>query len=197
VFERRRRHRAEIESRHNLTALAHLDGRAAMGELATSLAHERTQPLNAILQNAGVAQMLIAANALPPALGEMADIISDIRKDDARPSEVIRRMRGLLQKHELEAQAVNLNEVAEETIAIVRPDARSRQVELDFDPAANMRPILGDRVHLQQVLLNLVMNAMDAVAVIPPDRRHVRVWTTQREGEVRLAVVDSGTGIPP
>jgi hypothetical protein len=103
VFERRRRRRAELDSRRHLAAMSHLDRRAAMGELATSLAHELNQPLNAILQNAGVAQMLLTSQALPPALGEMQDIISDIRKDDIRVSEVIRRMRGLLQKHELES----------------------------------------------------------------------------------------------
>jgi signal transduction histidine kinase len=196
VLEHRRRRRAEIDSRHNLAAIAHLDRRAAMGELATSLAHELNQPLNAILQNAGVAQMLLTSNALPPALGEMTDIISDIRKDDIRASEVIRRMRGLLQKHELESHPVDLNEVAQETIAIVRPDARSREIELEMDLADHVRPILGDRVHLQQVLLNLLMNAMDAVASMPPERRIVRVWTSQSALEVRLAVRDAGTGIP-
>jgi signal transduction histidine kinase len=195
VFERRRRRRAEIESRRNLAAMAHLDRRAAMGELATSLAHELNQPLNAILQNAGVAKMLLTANTVPPALGEMADIINDIRKDDIRASEVIRRMRGLLQKHELESHPVNLNEVAQETVAIVRPDARSREVQLEMELADGVRPIMGDRVHLQQVLLNLLMNAIDAVATMPTERRRVRVCTTQSDGEVRLAVSDSGMGI--
>jgi signal transduction histidine kinase len=176
--------------------MAHLDRRAAMGELATSLAHELNQPLNAILQNAGAAQMLLTANTVPPALGEMADIVSDIRKDDIRASEVIRRMRGLLQKHELESHPVHLNEVAQETVAIVRPDASSRQVQIEMDLADGVRPIMGDRVHLQQVLLNLLMNAIDAVATMPTERRRVRLWSTQADGEVRLAVTDSGIGIP-
>jgi signal transduction histidine kinase len=176
--------------------MAHLDRRAAMGELATSLAHELNQPLNAILQNAGVAKMLLSANAVPPELGEMADIINDIRKDDIRASEVIRRMRGLLQKHELESHPVNLNEVAQETVAIVGPDARSRDVRLEMDLADGVRSIMGDRVHLQQVILNLLINAMDAVGSMPPERRHVRLWSTQSQEEVRLAVTDSGTGIP-
>jgi signal transduction histidine kinase len=175
--------------------MAHLDRRAAMGELATSLAHELNQPLNAILQNAGVAQMLLTSAPVPPALGEMADIISDIRKDDIRASEVIRRMRGLLQKHELESRPVDLNDVAAETIAVVRPDARSRGIELELDPAAGARAIAGDRVHLQQVVLNLLMNAMDAVAAMPPERRRVRVSVRPGDGEVRLAVTDTGTGI--
>jgi signal transduction histidine kinase len=196
VLERRRRRRAELESRRNLAAMAHLDRRAAMGQLATSLAHELNQPLNAILQNAGVAQMLIASNPLPPPLSEMTDIIGDIRKDDIRASEVIRRMRGLLQKHELESQPVDVNEVAQDTVAIVQPDARSRNIDLDVALADDIQPILGDRVHLQQVLLNLLMNALDAVAAMPPDRRRVRVWTTQSNGEVRMAVADTGVSIP-
>jgi signal transduction histidine kinase len=196
VFEHRRRRRAEIDSRRNLVAMAHLDRRAAMGELATSLAHELNQPLNAILQNAGIARMLLTSNTVPPALGEMQDIINDIRKDDMRASEVIRRMRGLLQKHDLESQPVDLNEVAQETIAIVRPDARSREIQLELELAADVLRIPGDRVHLQQVLLNLLMNAMDAVGNMPPERRRVRVWTRQSNGEVRLAVRDTGTGIP-
>jgi signal transduction histidine kinase len=196
VLEHRRRRRAEVESRRNLAAMAHLDRRAAMGELATSLAHELNQPLNAILQNAGVAQMLVKAHGLPPALAEMGEIISDIRKDDIRASEVIRRMRGLLQKQELEAHPVDLNDVAQETVAIVWPDARSRDVQLEVELQQGISSIQGDRVHLQQVLLNLLINAMDAVSTLPPEQRRVRVWTKQEDGEVRLAVADSGSGIP-
>jgi signal transduction histidine kinase len=196
VFERRRRRRAEMNARRHLAGMAHLDRRAAMGELATSLAHELNQPLNAILQNAGVAQMLLTSSTLPPALGEMAEIISDIRKDDLRASEVIRRMRALLQKHELEAQRVDLNDVARDTVAIVWPEAKARQIQLEVELAEGVRPILGDRVHLQQVLLNLLMNAADAVTPMPPERRRVRVWTRARDGEVRLGVDDTGVGIP-
>jgi signal transduction histidine kinase len=195
VFERRRRRRAEIDARRHLAAMAHLDRRAAMGELATSLAHELSQPLNAILQNAGVARMLLKGNTVPPALDEMEDIIDDIRKDDLRATEMIRRMRGLLQKHELEAQLVDLNDVAEDTVAIVRPEARARAIHLELELADGMGPLLGDRVHLQQVLLNLLMNAIDAVATVPPERRRVRVCTTRSDGHVRLAVADTGAGI--
>jgi signal transduction histidine kinase len=198
VIEHRRRRRAEIESRRNLAAISHLDRRAAMGELATSLAHELAQPLNAILQNAGVAQMMLDADpgAVPHSLREMHEIIGDIRKDDVRASEVLRRMRGLLQKHELESRLVDLDEVVRDTVAIVLPDAKARQIQLEIDLAGGERPILGDRVHLQQVLLNLLMNAVDAVATMPADRRRVRVRTAHGDGEVRLAVEDAGTGIP-
>jgi signal transduction histidine kinase len=196
VLEHRRRRRAELDSRRHLAAMAHLDRRAAMGELATSLAHELNQPLNAILQNAGVAHMLLASTPVPPALGEMAEIISDIRNDDIRASEMIRRMRQLLQKRELEVQPVDLNEVAEETAAVVGPDARSREIEVDLQLGSELPPIAGDRVHLQQVVLNLLMNAIDAVSTMPAGRRLVRVVTSHENREVRLAVVDDGTGIP-
>jgi signal transduction histidine kinase len=195
IVERRRRRQAEVESRRHLASLAHLDRRAAMGELATSLAHELNQPLNAILQNAGVAQILLERHPLPPDLGEMGDIISDIRKDDIRASEVIRRMRGLLLRHELQSQPVDLNEIALETIAIVRPDARSRNIQLELELADGMPAIRGDRVHLQQVLLNVVMNALDAVGAMPAERRTVRVRTLQHDGDVRLSVADTGPGI--
>jgi signal transduction histidine kinase len=196
MFERRRRRRAERESRHHLAAMAHLDRRAAMGELATSLAHELNQPLNAILQNAGVARMLLDSNPIPPALAEMTDIVGDIRKDDIRASEVIRRLRALLQRHELESHPIDLNDVAQEAVSIVQPDARSRGVVLETELAGGVQPIQGDRVHLQQVLVNLLMNAMDAVAAMPREHRRVRVRTTQHDGEVRLAVADTGRGIP-
>jgi signal transduction histidine kinase len=196
VFERRRRRQAELESRRNLVAMAHLDRRAAMGELSAALAHELSQPLNAILQNAGVAKMLLTSATVPPALEEIRDIIGDIHNDDIRAAEIIRRMRGLLQKHELEALPVDLNDVARETLAVVRPDAQSRAIQLAIDLADDVRPIHGDRIHLQQVLLNLLMNAVDAVATMPIDRRHVRVSTRQSDGEVRVAVTDTGPGIP-
>ena len=196
VFERRRRVAAEIESRRNLVAMAHLDRRAAMGELAASLAHELNQPLNAILQNAGVARMLLASPPTPAELAEIEDIISDIHKDDLRAAQIIRRMRGLLQKHELESRPIDLNEVTQEAVEIVRPDAKSRQVQLDVVLADNMTPVRGDRVHLQQVLVNLLMNALDAVSAMPAERRRVRVSTSRNDREIRVVVMDTGVGLP-
>jgi signal transduction histidine kinase len=196
VIEHRRRRQAETESRRNLVAMAHLDRRAAMGELSAALTHELSQPLSAILQNAAVAKILLKSNDLSPGLDGIRDIIDDIRNDDIRAAEIIRRMRGLLQKHELEALPVDLNDVAQETVAIVRPDAQSRGIQLDIDLAPGVDPIRGDRVHLQQVLLNLLMNAVDAVAAMPTERRRVRVWTRPKDGEVRVAVTDAGAGIP-
>jgi signal transduction histidine kinase len=196
VWEHRRRRNAELESRRHLAGMAHLDRRAAMGELATSLAHELNQPLNAILQNVGVAQMLLRKHPSPPELSELSDIVGDIRKDDLRASEVIRRMRGLLEKHELEAQPVDLTELANESVAVVRAEAKAREIQIETETVGALPHVLGDRVHLQQVVLKLLMNAMDAVAGLPPERRRVRVTTSSAEGMARLRVSDTGSGIP-
>jgi signal transduction histidine kinase len=199
LFEHRRRRRAEVEARRHLTAMAHLDRRGAMGELATSLAHELNQPLNAILQNAGVAEILLNSRPSPgaSAIAETREILADIRKDDLRASDIIRRMRALLQKHELAAGPVDVSSLARDTVALVRFEAASRGIEIDTRMVEPMPPVRGDRVHLQQVLLNLVMNGMDAVAAAPPDRRRVVVEAAARNGHVDVIVKDRGVGLPP
>jgi len=193
ILEHRRRQRAERESRQQFVAMAHLDRRAAMGELATSLAHEINQPLNAILQNASAARMMVDANGRPT--GEIGEILDDILNDDRRAAEIIRRMRGLLRKHELERRPVDLKDLALDTVKLVSPDASSRDIVLEIDLEDGLPPVLGDRVHLQQVLLNLVLNGMDAVGKRPAERRRVAVRTLQEPGCVGLAVHDSGPGI--
>jgi signal transduction histidine kinase len=196
IWERRRRLLAELEARKQLVNMAHLDRRVAMGELATSLAHEINQPLNAILQNAGVARMLLSRVVNETTQSELAAIVDDIRSDDLRASEVIRRMRGLLQKHELETRPVNVYQLAKDTVALVNPDAKSRDIQVELKQAEDVPIVLGDKVHLQQVLLNLLLNGMDAVSKMPADRRRVFVRTVHRNGVVELSVKDSGTGIP-
>ena len=194
VFEHVRRQRAELESRRNLTAMAHLDRRVAIGELATSLAHEINQPLNAILQNAEAAEMMLKAGSGPPPVDDLLDILHDIQEDDTRAGDVIQGMRTMLQKHELEMTPLDVNAFARETVNLTLPEAVSRGVQMDLELADGLPRIQGDRVHLQQVLLNLLLNGMDAVADTPPDRRRLRVRSVQRDGQVELAVTDSGAG---
>lgn len=195
LVEHRRRRRAEVESRQQFVAMAHLDRRVAMGELATSLAHEINQPLNAILHNASAARMIVDANGQAPE--EVGEILDDILKDDRRAAEIIRRMRALLQKHELERTPLDLRDLAEDTVKLVTPDAAAREITLQTDMADGLPPVVGDRVHLQQVLLNLMLNAMDATAKVPGDGRRVSVRTIREPGYVGLAVSDGGPGIPP
>jgi signal transduction histidine kinase len=195
LFEHRRRRRAELTSRQHLAAVAHLDRRAAMGELTTSLAHELNQPLNAILQNAGAAEMMLASKTDERALDEIRAILADIRSDDVRAGETIRRMRGLLRKQEIETRPLDLNDFTRDTIALVKPDAAARRVRLDADLGSAIAPVLGDRIHLQQVLLNLLLNGMEAMSATPPERRQLVVRTAQTNGMVEVSVRDAGTGI--
>jgi signal transduction histidine kinase len=195
VLERRRRQRSELEGRRSLTTMAHLNRRAAMGELATSLAHELNQPLNAILQNAEAAQMMLRSASGPGSVDEVLDILDDIQKDDTRAGEVIRGMRALLQKHELEMKPLDVNAFARDTVALVLPDATSRGIQVDLELKDGLTLVHGDRIHLQQVLLNLLLNGLEAVTNMPPDRRHVCVRTSERNGSVELAVTDRGAGI--
>ena len=194
VFERRRRQRAEVEIRRSLTNMAHLDRRAALGELATSLAHEISQPLNAILQNAGAAQMLLNAEG-PVRVDELRDILTDIQHDDARAGDVVHGMHALLQKHELKMTMLDANALARDTLALTLPDASARGIQVDLELKDGLPPIRGDRVHLQQVLLNLLLNGLDAVVDMPAGRRRLSLRTEQRDGNVELSVKDSGAGL--
>ena len=133
--------------------MAHLDRRAALGQLTASLAHELNQPLGAILRNAEATRMLLDQPA--PDLEEVRQIVDDIRADDRRASEVVRGLRALLHKHELAADAIDINDVVADTVTIARPDAAARGVRVDVDVPARPTIVTGDKVHLQQALLNV------------------------------------------
>jgi C4-dicarboxylate-specific signal transduction histidine kinase len=193
IFEHRRRRHAEAEARRHLVSMAHLDRRHAMGELTASLAHELSQPLTAILRNAEAAKMLLAKSPFPS--DELREIVEDIRKDDKRAGEVIRRLRALLCHHELEQEPLDVNEVAKEAVAIVGPDADDKGVRVDLDLAASPGIVGGDRVHLQQVLLNLMLNSIEAMSPMPPERRRLMVRTASQNGSVSVLVNDTGPGL--
>jgi C4-dicarboxylate-specific signal transduction histidine kinase len=138
------------------------------GELTASISHEINQPLGAILSNVDAAEMLLDSGTAR--LGEVREIVQDIRRADLRASEVVERMKRLLRKHEVELTRCDVDDVATEVLKLVRADAERRHVELTAR-LDGPHPVQGDRVHLQQVLLNLIMNAMDAVAACPAERR--------------------------
>jgi len=190
------RKRAEAELLRQQAELAHIARVSTMGELAASVAHELNQPLGAILANAEAAELFLEQE--PPVLDEVRTILSAIRKDDERAAEVIRRMRALLRKHELERQPLEINPVVKEVLKLVNGNAGLRGISLaaDLDPA--LPKISGDRVYLQQVVLNLILNGMDAVADQPSEKRQISVRTRlSTAGHVELAVIDSGHGIEP
>jgi len=193
-FEHRRRHRAEMEARRYLATIADMDRRAAMGHLTASLAHELRQPLGAILRNSEAASILIASGN--PNLKELAEIVEDIRKDDKRAAEIIRRVKALLEGHELVEEPIDVNDVARETAEVVATDARARGARVHIDLLRAPLVVAGDRVHLQQVLLNLVLNGLDAMAQTPHEQRLLVVSTATRNGSAEVLVRDGGAGIP-
>jgi len=178
-----------------MQSLAHATRLALVGELTGSIAHELGQPLSAILINAETAGVLL--NSESPPLDEVRTILADIRRDDLRAYDVIHHVRALLRKHELQMLPLDLNEIAEEVARLVLPDARRRNVVVDTELASGLPVVRGDRVYLQQVLLNLLLNGMDAMADIPSAERRI-VVRTQHNGErsVSVSVSDTGHGIP-
>jgi C4-dicarboxylate-specific signal transduction histidine kinase len=162
--------------------------------LSNSLAHELNQPLGAILRNAEAAEMFLQAPS--PDLEEVRAILADIRKDDQRAGEVIDRMRLQLKQHEVEHSLLDLNLLTGEVLELVSPEADSRKIWLTLETGSSHPPVRGDRVQLQQVLLNLLLNAMDAVNDSAPDGRRVMVRIQTAGPQVEVAVSDTGHGIP-
>jgi hypothetical protein len=185
------RKRAE-EAQENL---AHASRLALVGELTAMVAHEINQPLGAILSNVDAAEILLKATH--PPLNEIRDIISDIKRSEQRADAAIRRMRGLLRKREIQLEPLNLNEIVSDVLQLAAGDAIRRQTLLRSKLAPDLPLVLGDRIHLQQVLLNLIVNGMDAMAGNPPSGRHLTVQTeTNGEGAIEVLVADRGPGIP-
>jgi two-component system, LuxR family, sensor kinase FixL len=168
---------------------------AAMGELTASIAHEINQPMSAILSNVDAAEMLLDAGQQDSA--ELRQILEDIRSDDLRASEVIRHIRGLANKREVAFVRFDMNELARAVLRLVAPTARRRGVMVT-SRFAQVPSVYGDRIHVQQVLLNLLFNGMDAVADMIPERRRLEIATVQAEaGDVEVRIRDWGDGIPP
>jgi PAS domain S-box-containing protein len=185
---------AEQELQQQQEELAHVSRVSVMGELAASVAHELNQPLGAILSNAEAAEMFLAQD--PPAVEELRDILADIRKDDERAGEVIRRMRALLRKGEQERQPLQINYLVEDVFRLVAGNASLRTTSLGAELTPDLPLVSGDRIQLQQVLLNLILNALEAMAKQPPEKRRLLVCTSRAsDGEVEVSVTDSGPGL--
>ena len=195
LFERRRRHIAQLESRRHLLEVIHLNRTATAGALSASVAHELNQPLGAILSNTEAAETLLTMN--PPDIGQLKDILADVRRDDQRASDIIRHLRGLLKKGEIELQRFDLRDAISDAIHILEPEAMKRGVLLSAGQGQETCTVRADQVHLQQVLLNLATNGMDAMSDCAPDRRRLEFRAALRGvSEVEVSVTDTGTGIP-
>jgi signal transduction histidine kinase len=185
---------AETVARRHMSHIAHLDRVAGMGQLASSITHELTQPLTAILANAQAAKRLLVR--AEPKLEEVRSCLDDIVSDDKRASDVIRRTWQMLKVAEVVSMPLALNDLATNTIGLVANDAVLHAVNIEFFPAARLPVAYGDPVQIQQVILNLLTNAITAAANGGAPTRKVTVWTSDATAPyLELGVHDSGKGI--
>jgi C4-dicarboxylate-specific signal transduction histidine kinase len=174
--------------------LSHVSRTAVMGELSASLTHQLNQPIGAILMNAEEIQRMLESPE--PDLGNLRAAVGDIIQDDLRATETIKGLRSFFRKSEVEKAPLYIGEVVADVVRMVRSDAVLRNVSLAFEaPAARLR-VAGDQIQLQQVILNLILNAFDAVSE-KEDLREVSIGISVDREEVRVAVRDSGKGIDP
>jgi signal transduction histidine kinase len=186
----------EREAHRLRDELAHVARVSTLSELSGSLAHELNQPLAAILLNAETAKILLQSES--PDLAELRAIVADIHSDDRRASLIIERMRALLKRNTLELNRVALQPLAQEVLALVRGDAAARRVTLDCAMPEGLPPVVADRVQLSQVLLNLLVNGIDAASESPNRARRVALEARRADDwTVEIAVADSGKGIAP
>ena len=191
LHQRRRRRLAEVESRQRLAELAHFNRYSTAGEMTASIAHELNQPLGSILTNAETAELMLKGTS--PDLDEIRDILGDIRRDNQRASEVIGRLRSVLRKTPSEIRNIDLNETVGEVIGFTRALAERRGIALTYAPAATELRIDGDGVQLQQVVLNLLINAVDAISEV--GKREIDVTTGRSGAYAEIRVSDSGSGL--
>lgn len=194
LYQRRARQRAEDASRRNLALAADADRRITMSALTGSVAHELSQPLNAILHNAQAAEMLVASKRATPEV--LKEILADIRLADLRATQIIERHRTMMRNREMEEKPLDIHGVVRESLAFVAHDLKAKQVVVDVYLPQEPCVVAGDQVLLQQVLVNLMMNAIEAMAETPPDRRRFSVRTEVTKGSVAVSVRDAGTGLP-
>lgn len=185
---------AESEAELQRQEVTHLMRVSVLGELSGAIAHEVNQPLTAILSNAQAALYLLEQEL--PNLAEIRDALQDIVQEDDRAGEVVRRLRNLLRKGETKSEPVDVNELVNQTTALLRSEMIGRQIVVDTDLADDLPAMSGDPVQLQQVLLNLVMNAMDAMVSTPVGRRLVTISTRATQaGTIEVLVRDRGPGL--
>ena len=196
LLERRRRHAAEIQSRHRLLEVIHLNQSATAGALSASIAHELNQPLGAIRNNAEAASIVLRSAC--PDLKLIEQILVDIQDDDQRAHDIISRMRGLLKKRgEIDWQEFDLNELIATAMKILQGEAVRRGVVVSTTRAPGALPVRADKVHVQQVILNIATNAMDAMLEVAGRERKLTLETRMtKDSKVELSISDSGQGIP-
>jgi C4-dicarboxylate-specific signal transduction histidine kinase len=178
-----------------MRSLTHASRLSLLGELTASIAHEINQPLGAILANADAADMLLESGT--GSQDQIRAILAEIRREDLRASDVIRHVRSLVRRREAEDQLIDVNDVARGVLRLAGPDAERRGVVVAVELDGALPAVRGDRVGIEQVLLNLVINGMDAMEDAPSGTRLLTVRTERNgAGTVGVSVIDTGHGIP-
>jgi C4-dicarboxylate-specific signal transduction histidine kinase len=191
------RQRAQDALRSAQAELARVTRVTAMGELTASIAHEVTQPLTGIVTNGNACLHWLASD--PPNVGKARTTVERIIRDSNRASEVIRDIRTLVKKEEPHKESIDLNDLIHRTLTLAGGEMRRHQVELETVLAVDLPSVLGDRVQLQQVLLNLIMNAVEAMSSISGRARVLSIRSERREAPETIAIIvrDSGIGLDP
>ncbi len=193
LVERKRRAVAVAQSRQRLAEVAHMNRNATASVFSAAIAHELNQPLAAILSNAETAELLLKRP--DPPLGELREILADIRRDDARASELIVRMRHLLKRSDANSRVVDVHELIRQALAFIAGEARLRGAQLSTSMAPQPAWVLVDPVQIQQVLINLVINSLDAMEAVPAASRRVTIASTVLDDKtVEVRVGDTGPG---
>jgi two-component system sensor kinase FixL len=193
VLDATEKNAAREESKRLQDDLAHSSRLTTLGEFAGAIAHEINQPLSAIMSNANAAKRFLASSN--PDLKEIEEILGDIVAEDARAGQVISRLRSLLKKAPSVFEKVDFNQLIDEVIGLVQYNAAMREVSISSDLAPDLPSIKGDRIQLQQVVLNLLTNAFEAVCEKPPGERQVCIRSWLEESAVHASISDNGAGI--
>jgi signal transduction histidine kinase len=193
IYEHRRRNRAEVLARNSMSELTHMNRVATAGELSASIAHEVNQPLTGIVARAGAARRWLTAEK--PDLEKVRAALTQIETAGHRASDVVANVKSLFQRDTQDRSEIDINSLIWTVLGLVDIDLRKEQISLKTELGEQLQPILGNRVQLQQVILNLVMNAIDAMRSVPD--RVLTVTTLNERDGVHVSIADTGIGIEP
>jgi C4-dicarboxylate-specific signal transduction histidine kinase len=187
--------RAEAEAREARERMMHVSRLATLGEMASGISHELNQPLTAIANYAQASTRLLSANTTD--LTDVRDAVEQITAQALRAGEIIRRLRSLVRNRTTDRELASINEVIEELGSLTRADARASDVRMVLELKPGLPRLSVDRIQIQQVLLNLLRNSIDALEVLPPERREVVIRTElDGMGDILITVADTGPGVP-
>jgi C4-dicarboxylate-specific signal transduction histidine kinase len=193
MYERRRRYRAEVRARHSMSELAHVNRVATAGELSASIAHEVNQPLAGIVTRIGAVRQWLAGQK--PELDKVRAALDQIEDSSLRASAIIASVRSMFRKDSQDKTEVNINQLILAVLNLVHIDLRKHQIELKTALEDRLPPVLGNHIQLQQAILNLIMNAIEAMRSVQPRVLFVRSSKLNEPDRVQISIEDTGVGI--